>query len=136
MTMGSGVAFGSSVASICGTVVVIVKIIVSSKKPLAPIKEDKGATEVMLKVIQKLQETMEDRAETDKERSKTDYEILKNLIEMNQTAKSTHFKINEVLKVIPMIEQNTKDLTNDTDKIKETVAEIRITQKSIVQLIK
>ena len=128
MTMGSGIGIGS----LCLAIPATVKIIFSAKKTSEP----KGANEVLLKVIQKLQETMEDRAATDKERSKTDYEMLKNLIEMNQTAKSTHKKVNDTLSIVKMTEQNTKELSNDSDKIKETVAEIRITQKSIEQRIK
>ena len=122
MTMGSGVA----IASVCLAVPATVKIIVSAKRP---VKEDKATNGVLLEIIKKLNLTIEKKVETD-------YEMLKNLIEMNTTAQSTHFKVNEMLKVIPMIEANTKDLTNDTDKIKDIVTEVRLTQKSIDKRIK
>ena len=122
MTMGSGVA----IASVCLAVPATVKIIVSSKRPA---KEDKATNGVLLEIIKKLNLTIEKKVETD-------YEMMKNLIEMNTTAKSTHFKVNETLDIVKMTEKNTKEITNDTDKIKETVAEVRLTQRSIDKRIK
>lgn len=123
--VGLTIGDGCAVASVCFGVVAVTKIIVSSRKP----KDDKGTHTVLLEIIKKLNTTIEKKVETD-------YEMLKNLQEMNKTSDKTHFKVNELLLIMPMLEGNTKDLTNDSDKIKEMVAEIRLTQKSIDKRIK
>ena len=116
MTMGSGVA----IASVCLAVPATVKIIVSSRKP----KDDKGTNDVLLEIIKKLNTTIEKKVETD-------YEMLKNLQEMNKTSDRTHFKVNELLKILPMIEQNTKDAEVIAGNIDKTTLSIRETQKAI-----